>query len=228
MIGSSLDSGSRRAALAVLGGLLAVSALALALPVVAPGLTDAAYLRSLLADFGPYAPVAFVALQTAQVVLAPIPGQLLGVVGGYLFGWALGTLYSVIGVTLGSYIVFRLARRYGRPTVERWVDDDVLARFDGVVERGGVTALFVVFLFPAFPDDAVCFIAGLTDIDMRVLVALVVVGRTPSFLLAATAGTELAAAQWTNVLAIAAVGGLASLAVYVFRDRIRARVTRGQ
>lgn len=214
---------SRRAALGVLAGLL-VPAGALAVPLLVPVPADPGRLRALLAGFGPYAPVAFVALQAAQVVLAPIPGQLLGVVGGYLFGWLFGTLYSVVGVTLGSYVVFRLARRYGRPAVERWVDGTTMERFDDLVERGGVPALFVVFLFPAFPDDAVCFLAGLTDVDLRTLLVLVAVGRTPSFLLAATAGRELAAARWTTFLALAGGGALVSLAVYAYRDRIRAAV----
>jgi uncharacterized membrane protein YdjX (TVP38/TMEM64 family) len=53
------------------------------------------YARALIGSYGPLAPLVFIGLQIAQVVIAPIPGQAMGVVSGYLFGAALGTLYSV-------------------------------------------------------------------------------------------------------------------------------------
>jgi len=50
------------------------------------------------------APVIFIGLQALQVVVvvAPIPGEVTGILGGYLFGEWLGFLYSTIGLTLGS------------------------------------------------------------------------------------------------------------------------------
>ncbi|MEF8827066.1 MAG: hypothetical protein V5A34_11250 [Halapricum sp.] len=49
------------------------------------------------------APLAFVLLQAVQVVIAPIPGQVLALASGWLFGLVWGTVYSIIGATLGSY-----------------------------------------------------------------------------------------------------------------------------
>jgi len=114
---------ARRSALLRTGVLLGAVLLATAmLHLAAPQLTDPAWLRTRVAALGSLAPLAFVTLQTAQVVLAPIPGQLLGGVGGYLFGTLRGTAYSMAGVLLGSALVFAIARWYGRPYVERVVD----------------------------------------------------------------------------------------------------------
>jgi uncharacterized membrane protein YdjX (TVP38/TMEM64 family) len=73
-----------------LGGVLVVQA-------YAPFLTSAAGIRGFVRGFGPWAPLAFVGLQTVQVVVAPIPGQVTAVIGGFLFGPLWGTVYSVAG-----------------------------------------------------------------------------------------------------------------------------------
>lgn len=201
----------------LLGGVLLVTA---ALHALVPQLTEPAWVRARVAALGPLAPLAFVALQTAQVILAPIPGQLLGGVGGYLFGPFRGTVYSMAGVLLGSAVVFVAARWYGRPYVERVVDPAALDRWDGLVERTGVAGLFLCFLLPTFPDDLLCFVAGLTDIRLRTFLALVLVGRTPSFLAVAYAGGELSGGQLIPAAAVIATLGVASVLVYAVRDRI--------
>ena len=69
-------------------------------------------------SWGIFAPLLYILLQIAQTVAAPIPGQLVGSVGGFLFGpW--GTLWTLIGSLIGCWIVFKLARRFGRPLLEK-------------------------------------------------------------------------------------------------------------
>jgi uncharacterized membrane protein YdjX (TVP38/TMEM64 family) len=77
----------------------------------APFLTDPVWLRETVAALGPPAPVGFVVLQAVQVVVAPIPGQALGGVAGYLFGTWAGFVYSMVCITVGSAVVFALAKR---------------------------------------------------------------------------------------------------------------------
>jgi uncharacterized membrane protein YdjX (TVP38/TMEM64 family) len=186
---------------------------------VAPALFDPTRVRRSVRAFGPLAPVAFVGLQAAQVVLAPVPGQTLAVVGGYLFGPVAGSVYSVLGVTIGSWVVFVASRRLGRPFVERVLADELLDRFDAFVQDRGVAGLFLVFLLPTFPDDAICALAGLTDLRLRTLVGLVVVGRTPTFVLAAVAGDGLGAARYDLVAGLVVLAAGATLLVYLGRER---------
>lgn len=157
-----------------------------------PYLTSTTELRAAVAGFGPLAPLAFIGLLAAQVVLAPIPGHAMGFVSGYLFGSVLGTVYSLVGITIGSAIAFWLSRRFGRPFVERVIREDLLERFDAFVAKTGLLGLFVVFLLPGLPDDLLCFVGGLTDIDLWKLVAIALVGRAPAFVLANVTGSSLA------------------------------------
>jgi uncharacterized membrane protein YdjX (TVP38/TMEM64 family) len=211
----------RRIGLAVLGaGVVLVGGGVLALRVAAPTVLQPAWLETHLAAAGPWAPVVFVALQATQVVLAPIPGQVLAGVGGYLFGPVQGSVYTLMGVLIGSSLVFVGARRYGRPFVARLVTADTLARFDSIIDQYGAAGLFVLFLLPTFPDDALCLIAGLSPIRPRTFLLLLVVGRAPTFVAAAYAGAGVAAGDYW--LALAVLGGLVALTlgVAVVRHRL--------
>jgi uncharacterized membrane protein YdjX (TVP38/TMEM64 family) len=157
-----------------------------------PILTDSAALRRFVDSWGVLGPLAFIAVQAIQVIVAPIPGQITAFASGYLFGSVLGTVYSIVGVTVGSAVAFWLSRRYGRPFVASVVRDDLLARFDGVVDDAGGVGLFVIFLVPGLPDDVLCFVGGLTDIDLWKLVAISFFGRLPAYVLVNVSGSGLA------------------------------------
>lgn len=183
-------------------------------------LTNTQELRQFIRGFGILAPVALVLLQAAQVVLAPIPGQVLAVVAGYLFGTWLGTLYNMVGITIGSTVAFWLSRRFGRSYVENIVHEEALAQFDSIGEGYAATTLFLVFLVPGLPDDVICFAGGLTDIPLWKLVVIAVVGRAPAFFLTNVFGTLLQAERFGSAIVIAAVLLLFSLLGYLYRERL--------
>lgn len=132
----------------------------------------------------------FVGLQVAQVVFAPIPGTVIGVAGGYLFGFFWGLTYTMIGTVAGSLIVFWLARGFGRTLLERFFAPRRVEKWDAFTERYGVTAFFLMILLPGFPDNLLCFVAGLTDMSPAEYLTSVVLGRLPLFALYVWAGAN--------------------------------------
>ena len=78
-------------------------------------------LKKVISSFGPYAPLAYILLQIIQVVVAPIPGGAIEFLGGYLFGVSAGMVYSMIGLILGSWLAFSLARIFEKIAVEKFV-----------------------------------------------------------------------------------------------------------
>lgn len=209
-------------ALVALTAALAVATLLFARAL--PDLGDPRAVRAWVRSFGALAPVAFVALQATQVVVAPVPGQVLGFAAGYLFGAAAGTALSLAGATIGSVVVFVAARRLGRPFVEDVLDPDVLAAFDDLVARGGPLVLFAVFLLPGLPDDAVCLLAGLTTIPVWQLTAVSLVGRLPGYFLTAYAGERAAASSFTETAVLLAAFTIAAAVAYAWRDAVLARL----
>ncbi|GAB3664514.1 TVP38/TMEM64 family protein [Halopiger thermotolerans] len=192
----------------------------------APFVFQPAELRAWIDRFGLLAPAVFVLVQIAQVIVAPIPGQAVALVAGYLFGSVAGTVYSVTGVLIGSAIAFLLADRYGRSFVEDVLHEDVVARFDGFVDRVGFPGLVAFVVLPGLPDDAVCFLAGLTKWQLRTFMIAISLGRLPAYVLTVYAGGELASGEFVEGMAI--IGGVvvASAVGYYKREAIRDLVGR--
>src|SRR5206468_4084076 len=86
---------------------------------------DKRFLKHTLREWGVLAPVIFMGLQALQVIIAPIPGELTGILGGYLFGEWVGLLYSTIGLTLGSGAAFAVGRWLGARYVRKLVSADI-------------------------------------------------------------------------------------------------------
>lgn len=183
-------------------------------PYLAP-LADPEQAKRIIADAGPWGPLVFMAMQIVQVFFAPIPGQATGLVGGYLFGPWLGLLYAMVGALIGFTLIFVLVRRLGRPFVERFVSKELLQKFDYIAGTRGVFVLFLIFLLPAFPDDIICYIAGLTNIRIRTLILISLVGRLPVYAVLSFTGAGLTSDNLNPVIAVTvATIGLAALGIW--------------
>ena len=69
-------------------------------------------------------------VQILQVLAAPIPGEVTSLIGGCLSGSSLGTVYSTIGLRIGSWMVFVLAIFFGLPLVEKAVKPSIIEKYD--------------------------------------------------------------------------------------------------
>ena len=172
-----------------------------------------------VASLGPWGPLASIGLNTAQVLLAPIPGHFVGWMNGYLYGVWLGTFYSMTGLLFGTTLAMALARRFGRPLVERLVSPKTLARWDRATHRQGPAFFFLIYLIPGLPDDVICFVIGLSPLALPRMIVLAMLGRLPGVFVSCWVGayaTELPLWAWI-LLAV----GTAGLAWSFWRYRTR-------
>jgi uncharacterized membrane protein YdjX (TVP38/TMEM64 family) len=166
-------------------------------------LSDPESLRAVVISWGWWGPLALIGLQVAQVLIAPLPGQVLGLVGGYVYGPWLGTLINMVGTLLGSGLAMWLARRLGRPLVQHFVSSQWLDRLDGLAVKRGAAVFFLIFLLPFLPDDAACFVAGLSPLPLKELLLLAAIGRLPGVFIPNWLGAhaaDLSATQWLAVV----------------------------
>lgn len=175
--------------------------------------------------FSPYSQFVFFLVQLASVILAPIPSNITAAAGGLLFGTWQSFLLTWAAVTLGSITVFWLGRVIGQPFVSRFVSQKVSERYLDLIKRKRDVFLILVFLFPFFPDDLICIMAGLTDIGYLRFCAIVIFTR-PWGLLAASAigGNAIAIPMWGMVLI-----GVAGIALFLlgmkYGDRLEKKLT---
>ena len=164
-------------------------------------------------------PLAFIFLQVLQIVLAPIPGQIVGGVGGFLFSWW-GVLWTCIGTAIGGFIVFWLSRKFGRPLVEKIVKKDSLDKFDFIFSNNTSFILFVIFLIPGLPDDIICYLAGLTNISLKKLVTLFVIGRLPAIIIINYLGSGIGEENLAPVVVISVIVAIVLALIVWQREKI--------
>lgn len=207
----------------IIGMLLVATLIVLVYPYVEPYqylFYNAEELRDFIQGFGVLAPLVLIALQVLQVLVAPIPGQVLGIAAGYSFGVFWGTFFAMIGAGLGSFVAIFLAKRYGRPAAEYFVKEESMDRFDDLTAEYGFMPFFLLFLLPGFPDDTVCFIAGLTKLDMKRLVVYATIGRFPGMLALTLTGDSLALSKTKMFIILAVVVFIVSGVSVLERQRI--------
>jgi len=173
---------------------------------------DRERVQAWVARLGPWGPLVTIGLNAAQVILAPIPGQFIGVTNGYLYGIAAGTLYSMIGLVIGTATVMVLARRFGRPLVERLVNEEQLTRWDQIAAQQGPWFFFLVFLFPFLPDDLTGFLIGLSPLSIPRMLVLTTLGRLPGVFVSSWVGARAhALPRWAWIPLAGGTAGLAWL-----------------
>jgi len=178
------------------------------------------HLLDFISRHRPYAALVFIGLQAAQVVIAPVPGELTGFAGGLIFGPAWGVAFSTIGLTLGSWLAFSLARLLGRPLVERVVKAETIARYDYVMQHKGRLLAFIMFLIPGFPKDYLCYMLGVGHMRLRDFLLIVTVGRMLGTSLLTLAGSYFESQRYGPLFVIIGLSLLLLLIVTVYRDRI--------
>ena len=181
---------------------------------------DPHQLKMVIKSYGPYASLAYILLQIIQVVVAPIPGGAIEFLGGYLFGVSAGMVYSMIGLILGSWLAFSLARIFEKIAVEKFVSEETRKKFDYLVEHEGVILSFILFLLPGFPKDALCYILGLTPMHLAIFLIISTIGRIPGTLMATLQGAKAFEHQYMLFLLLLGISALVILAFYIYHDEI--------
>lgn len=147
-------------------------------------------------DAGAWGPAVLIGLSIGQTIVAPIPGQVINFVAGYLYGLYAGIAYSWIGLVLGAGLAMLLARYAGRPLVERLVSATSLDQVDRLAAGKGLLFFFLFFLIPGLPDDVLCFVAGLTVLPLRMLWLMAAVARIPGLVAAVWLGASAEQIPW--------------------------------
>ena len=157
-------------------------------------------LRTYISRFAPYSYLFFFLVQFLSVVLAPIPSNITAAAGGVLFGTWPAFLLTFGAVAAGSLLVFWLARVLGRDFADRIVSQKLSGKYQTILRAKAPVFLTLAFLFPFFPDDMLCILAGLTSLSFRRFTVIVLLTRPWGLLFAcALGGATLGLSPWVMV-----------------------------
>ena len=159
------------------------------------------YLRS----FGVMAPLVLFMAQMIQVFIAFIPGHVVSISGGYVFGFAWGFIMNLSFTVFASQMAYFLARYAGRPIVYRLADRETVDYWERVANTRGTLFFTIAFLLPIFPSDAMNFVGGLSGISAGKFLFANFFGRMPSAIMLTMIGaygTEFSNVAWAIIVLI--------------------------
>ena len=160
--------------------------------VITPLLQDREGLGTFLSSFGMQSFVVFIFLQASQIVVTPIPGELVQLAAGYIFGTWMGTVYAVAGSLLGTLLSFGIARLLGYPLVRLLFGEKKLTTIETLINRPqSKLIVFLLFLIPGLPKDIMTYVAGVSPINYLQFLMTSTTARVPGILLSAYIGSNL-------------------------------------
>ena len=142
-----------------------VIALAIILPLKLSGalgkISNEQDLKQIINDGGVYSYLIFFAVQFLQATFLPIPAIVTTITGTLIFGPFIAFSISFVAIVLASLIMFVLGKKFGKKLVIWAVGKEDFDKWSQSLTKGKYT-FFLMMLFPLFPDDILCLIAGAT------------------------------------------------------------------
>lgn len=133
-------------------------------------------LRNIVESGGVFSAIIFVVLQILQTTVLQIPSIIVTIAGSLVFGRWQAFILSYVAVVFGSVIMFWIGRKCGRKFLNWLAGKD---ESDKWVERmsHGKYLFFLMMIFPMFPDDILCVIAGLTNMSFKFFLVTNLISR---------------------------------------------------
>ena len=145
--------------------------------------------RTWVNTYGIWGRLIFIGMVVLQVIVAFIPGEAVELAAGYAFGILEGTVLSMTGIIIGSWIIFFLVRKYGIRMVQIFFSSKDIAQA-GFLRSSRKTRVlsFLLMLIPGTPKDFLSYFAGLTKLTLKQWLLIVSVARLPSVLTSTLTG----------------------------------------
>lgn len=162
--------------------------------------------REWVDSFGIFGRLLFVGMVVIQVLVAFIPGEPIELAAGYAFGVLEGSILTMAGFLIGSWMVYALVKRFGIRLVEVFFPENQIARIGFLKNPKKAKILaFILMSIPGTPKDFLSYFAGLTPLKTGQWLSIVSIARLPSLITSTVTG---AAAGQENYLLSAIMLGI--------------------
>lgn len=186
-------------------------------------ITSIEALRDYISEFGNMAVFLFILFSFLQVIILPVPGSVTVAAGVALFGPLKCSIFSFIGITLGSIVAFAIGRVVGEKAVKWIVGEETLKKWLQKLKGKDYLILSIMFLLPLFPDDVLCFVAGLSSMTWTYFIVMIVITRVTSILATSYSVGLIPLTTWWGIMIWLIIGALVVAAFWVvckYSDKI--------
>ncbi len=180
-------------------------------------------LRDYIGNTGSLAAIIYISFCLLQVVLLPVPGSVAVAVGVAMFGPLKCSIFSFIGILIGSFIAFGVGRWIGYKAVCWIVGKESLDKWLEKLKGKDYLILSIMFLLPMFPDDILCFVAGLSSMTFPYFTVMIIITRAISVISTAYSFEFIPFTTWWGILIWIILANLVILAFWLvikYSDKI--------
>ena len=156
-------------------------------------------------------------IQAAQVVFAIIPREPVEVLSGLLFGAIPGLILCLLGIFIGTVIIYYVVKLLGRPFVEFFISQEKLDKLSFLHDTKKLGPLvFLLFFIPGTPKDLLTYIVPLTNLKPLHFFLISTFARIPSIITSTYAGAAIYQENlWGSIIMFAVAGGLAIVGILI-------------
>lgn len=169
----------------------------------------------------------YLGCQVVQIVISIIPGQALQFAAGYIYGFWLGFLLSIIGIALGTISTFGLARILGKDALYLIFGEKRFSKFvDRLNSKRAFIAIFFIYLIPGLPKDLVGYAAGISKMKLWPFLILSLIARTPALMISLMVGLMANQGSYTGVIVLSIIAAILCVLGLIYRKRLMAFIDK--
>ena len=159
-------------------------------------------------------------IQLLQIFVAFIPGEPVELMLGYVWGPWLGTATCLLGIFIGTSVIYLFVKKLGRRFVERCVGESDITKYKFLSSRSRAQlTVFILFFIPGTPKDALTYIAPIAPIPTLSYLLITTFARIPSVVTSTILGDSIAEGNYLVAIIVFVFTALISVLGIVFGNK---------
>lgn len=163
---------------------------------------------------------------TLQVVFVFLPGEIIEILAGFMYGSIGGLFLCLLGAALGSSIIYLFVQKFGLVFIDKILGHGKIEECSFLKKQKHLDLLiFIIFLIPGTPKDIITYFIPLTPMPLSKFLIISSIARIPSIITSTISGGALAIANYNVMFMVLAVTAIISLiGLYFYKNKIRSTV----
>ncbi|MDO4590911.1 MAG: VTT domain-containing protein [Slackia sp.] len=159
--------------------------------------------------------------QFLQIVVAFIPGEVVQIAAGMMYGPWIGALVVLVGCVVSSAFIFMVVHKLGAPFVRAMIPEKWMGKLEKFESSEKLDVMvFVLFLIPGLPKDVFTYLVPLTNMRMRNFLVLSNLGRIPGVLISTFGANGLMEGDYMQSIVLFAVAAAIAVVALVLHEKI--------
>lgn len=167
-------------------------------------------------------------LQILQIIVAVIPGQPMEIISGMLYGTWGGMLLCLVGIFIGTEIVFFLTRRIGMSFIQLFFSKEQIIKIKKkkIFKNPKKLELFmfIMFVIPLIPKDIFIYVAGISPVNPKRFLAIATIARIPGLFITVYAGNRLSEGNFIIAVLLVVMFIVLGILGYKISDKAEERI----